>query len=206
MRRHATGCDRTRGLPNAVRQGQSPSGSNVKLNLPRMILCRKDNIDQVELKSLDQSGMCGTRETIQSPQESVMAQKISSRSPTELDARIGQLIRQRRLELNLRQEDLARSLGIVPHQLQKYETGENRITASRLIECAHALGVHVAWFYQSAEAGADGPEQGHQLSKDEEELLKIYRGLDTPTREQLISIAQLLPSSQRKIGTRTKRT
>jgi transcriptional regulator with XRE-family HTH domain len=132
--------------------------------------------------------------------------KISARAPTATDVHLGQLIRRRRLELNLRQEDVARVLNIVPHQLQKYETGENRITASRLIECARALGVHVAWFYQSVEPGGGHASNGVPLAHDEQELIEIYRDLSADSRMQLLSIARLLPSDRRKIGTRTKRT
>jgi transcriptional regulator with XRE-family HTH domain len=124
---------------------------------------------------------------------------------------IGQLIRQRRLNLNKRLEDLAAALNVTPHQLQKYETGENRIAASRLIDCARALGVHVAWFYQEAQIAGDPPtlarHVGEQsLTEDERELLDLYRSLSVETREKLMSIASLLPSDQRKSITKARRT
>jgi transcriptional regulator with XRE-family HTH domain len=143
-------------------------------------------------------------------QEAQIKKSISPRSPTAIDVQIGQLIRQRRLNLNKRLEDLAAALGITPHQLQKYETGENRIAASRLIDCARALGVHVVWFYQAAQMTGQPPAPGQggeqSLTKDEQRLLDLYRSLSVETREKLMSIASLLPSDQRKPITKARRT
>lgn len=114
----------------------------------------------------------------------------SARRPTALDHRIGQAIRERRQALNLRLEDLARALNIAPHQLQKYETGGNRIPASRLVECAHALEVPVAWFYRTAGAQKAPPTSG--LSSDETLLLETFRSLDTEARDHLLGLLRLL--------------
>jgi transcriptional regulator with XRE-family HTH domain len=137
------------------------------------------------------------------------AKRVSVRSTTEVDVRIGQLIRERRLSLGQRLDDLAGALRINPHQLQKYETGENRISASRLVDCARALGVHVAWFYQTAPTGDAGSTAGHGgqvLVNDEQALIDIYRTLAPEIRGQLLSMAKLLPREFRKTGTKTKRT
>jgi transcriptional regulator with XRE-family HTH domain len=138
----------------------------------------------------------------------VIVKKLSARTATELDFRIGQLIRQRRLALNMRQEDLAKELNIAPHQLQKYETAENRIAASRLLDCARVLRVPAAWFYQAA--SADVPDTGKQLSLSDEEqrLLHAYRLLTPEAQKQVAALAEMLPNSgESQIpGTRTKRT
>lgn len=47
----------------------------------------------------------------------------------------------------LSQEELAGRIGISFQQLQKYETGENRISAARLFRLAGALDVPITWFF-----------------------------------------------------------
>ena len=123
-------------------------------------------------------------------------QKASARQPTPLDRRIGALIRERRTVLKMRREDLSRLLGITPHQLQKYEVGENRIAASRLVECARALSVPVVWFYQGSRTGPRNSADADATAADgEDELVRCYRNLSPDARAQLIGIAKVMQTS-----------
>ena len=72
-----------------------------------------------------------------------------------LDAYIGARVRMRRLMLNMSQEVLSGQLGVTFQQVQKYEKGLNRISASRLFELAQALRVPVGYFYDGLDE-ADG--------------------------------------------------
>lgn len=63
------------------------------------------------------------------------------RSPNALDAAVGGRIAQRRSALGLSQSTLAQRLGVSAQQVQKYEAGSNRISASRLCAIAGVLGV-----------------------------------------------------------------
>jgi transcriptional regulator with XRE-family HTH domain len=65
----------------------------------------------------------------------------------ELDGWIGSRIRDRRRMLGLAQHELAEALGISHQQLQKYEAGKNRISASRLWWCADALDMPMDYFF-----------------------------------------------------------
>ena len=112
-----------------------------------------------------------------------------ARRPTDIDKWIGRLIRERRLTLKLRQDELAGALEITPHQLQKYETGINRITASRLVACAQLLKVHVSWFYQGR---GNVPPIPSQLSEEEQALLERFRALSGASRKTLFDIALVL--------------
>jgi transcriptional regulator with XRE-family HTH domain len=117
--------------------------------------------------------------------------RFNARQPTQIDTRIGQLIRSRRLELGMRQEQLAAKLQITPHQLKKYEDGENRISASRLVVCASALQVSVVYFYQFA----DRPPAmmfDSDLPPDERDLLQLYRSLSTTLRQHFLTFLKLL--------------
>ena len=64
----------------------------------------------------------------------------SARAPDAIiDAHIGQRIRRRRRQLGLTQHQLALACGVRFQQIQKYESGANRIAASRLWKIAHAM-------------------------------------------------------------------
>lgn len=69
------------------------------------------------------------------------------RSPDETDAFVGAHLAQRRQALGLTQMALARCLGISAQQIQKYEAGSNRISASRLHRIAVALGDHPGAYF-----------------------------------------------------------
>jgi len=66
-----------------------------------------------------------------------------------LEREIGQRIRQRRIELGLTQQDLADKLGLSYQQIQKYETGLNRISAGRLFLVAKELLTRLDYFFES---------------------------------------------------------
>ena len=68
------------------------------------------------------------------------------------DADVGRAIRTERKRLGITQETLAAELGISHQQLQRFETGDNRISAGKLWHCARALGVPVLRFYAEIEA------------------------------------------------------
>ena len=70
------------------------------------------------------------------------------RKSTSVDVHIGGRIRARRKALGVSQERLATSLGIAFQQLQKYEHGANRVSASKLYDVARALDVPIAYFFE----------------------------------------------------------
>jgi transcriptional regulator with XRE-family HTH domain len=74
------------------------------------------------------------------PRQKSLARKI--------DDQVGQKIRARRVEVGLTQQQLARILKLSYQQVQKYETGANRVSAGRLYEMANKLGVDVAYFFK----------------------------------------------------------
>lgn len=64
-----------------------------------------------------------------------------------MDRYVGARIRERRLFLGLNQANLAGKVGVKFQQMQKYETGFNRVSASRLWEIAIALRVRPEYFF-----------------------------------------------------------
>lgn len=65
-----------------------------------------------------------------------------------IDAYIGARVRLRRLMLGMSQESLGGQLSLTFQQIQKYEKGVNRISASRLYALARALSVPVNYFFE----------------------------------------------------------
>jgi transcriptional regulator with XRE-family HTH domain len=77
-----------------------------------------------------------------------------------IDAHVGERIRLRRTELGLTQEQLAAALEVSYQQIQKYETGANRVSAGRILEIARKLGVDVGYFFEGV---SDDDEPGSPL-------------------------------------------
>ena len=73
-----------------------------------------------------------------------------ARKTDDLDLLIGSRLRQRRILLAISQEELARRIGLSFQQLQKYEVGENRISAARLFKMSEMLAVPITWFFRPA--------------------------------------------------------
>jgi len=69
---------------------------------------------------------------------------------TEVDAHVGQRIRQRRTQLGLSQTALGQALGVTFQQVQKYEKGVNRVGSSRLAQIAEVLQVPIESFFEGA--------------------------------------------------------
>ena len=79
------------------------------------------------------------------------------RSPNPIDIHVGNRIRMRRMLINMSQEKLGDSLGLTFQQVQKYEKGSNRVSASRLYQMAQILGVTVQFFYDDLPASSAQP-------------------------------------------------
>ena len=72
----------------------------------------------------------------------------SQGNPNPIDVHVGSRVRLRRTLLGLSQEKVAAAVGVTFQQLQKYETGRDRISASRLYALAELLDVTIPFFYE----------------------------------------------------------
>lgn len=79
-----------------------------------------------------------------------MKQK-TAKAAHHVDVHVGKRIRYRRWMSGTAQQQLAEKVGIKFQQIQKYETGMNRVSASRLWDIAHALNVDVSFFFEGLE-------------------------------------------------------
>lgn len=70
------------------------------------------------------------------------------RQPTKIDRHVGKRLRARRQDQDVSQELLAEKLGVTFQQVQKYESGKNRMSAARLWDASRALAVPVGHFFE----------------------------------------------------------
>lgn len=79
-------------------------------------------------------------------------------SASEVDRLVGDRIRRRRILMGLTQDQLGESLGISYQQIQKYETGANRVSAGRLYLIASRLDVSPGWFFDPVKSDASSDD------------------------------------------------
>lgn len=80
--------------------------------------------------------------------------RIANEQPDPIDIHVGKRIAALRLERQLNQSQLGKALGLTFQQVQKYEKGTNRVSASKLYRTAEFLGVKVEYFFDGLE-GSD---------------------------------------------------
>ncbi len=85
--------------------------------------------------------------TEQSRKNKIARGRTSEGAPNPIDVYVGCRIRERRTFLKISQEEMGEILGISYQQIQKYEKGDNRISASRLWDLAQVLEVSVEYFF-----------------------------------------------------------
>ncbi|MEM9169292.1 MAG: helix-turn-helix transcriptional regulator [Pseudomonadota bacterium] len=122
-----------------------------------------------------------------------------------IDLYVGKRLRQRRRLLGMTQQKLADAVGIRFQQIQKYESGANRISASRLWTLAHALNVPVSHFFEGVEQvvfngagapasrGAEGgaPADAFQ-NKETIDLVRAFYNLGDEPRRRLLDLAKAM--------------
>ncbi|MCB9991778.1 MAG: helix-turn-helix domain-containing protein [Rhodospirillales bacterium] len=98
-----------------------------------------------------------------------MANSDKKGAPNPVDIHVGERLRARRTLEGLSQEKLAESVGITFQQVQKYERGTNRISASRLWQFSKILGVSIAYFFESYRDNKANPALAYGLADNEQE-------------------------------------
>ena len=109
----------------------------------------------------------------------------SERSAGQIDKRLGERIRARRLSIGVSQEMLAERMGVTFQQVQKYEKGINRIAASRLFALAAALEMSVSELLDGIASTRGKRDQNESLdaalsAPGAMELLKLYANIAAP--------------------------
>jgi transcriptional regulator with XRE-family HTH domain len=114
--------------------------------------------------------------------------------PDPIDVYVGTQIRTRRLLLGMNQEELAQRLGLTFQQVQKYESGANRVSASRLWEIAAILKMPIGYFFPMDQV-PDQPNE--QLQRPESiELIRFYYAIPDPRmRQQFFEMVKTVSAS-----------
>jgi transcriptional regulator with XRE-family HTH domain len=128
------------------------------------------------------------------------------------DIAVGRRIRQRRVNLGLSQTNLGNELGLSFQQIQKYENGSNRVSASALYQIARILRVPVGFFYEMMPQTA--PDGDHALDEsasarlayiatsEGEQAIDLFRQLSPATRKHLMGIMSQLAVLPREAAVR----
>jgi transcriptional regulator with XRE-family HTH domain len=103
-----------------------------------------------------------------------MPEPADSRLPNPVDLHVGARIRMRRRLQGVSQEKLAEALGLTFQQVQKYERGANRVSASKLYEIASTLNAPVAYFFEGLADPATATEEGLALLSSDEQSVHAF--------------------------------
>src|SRR5689334_14883518 len=95
------------------------------------------------------------------------------KNPSEVDTHVGKRIRLRRTALKMSQTQLGEHLGLTFQQVQKYESGSNRVSASRLMEISKALNVSVSYFFDDLQVIEGGGTTIDESIKFTPEICKL---------------------------------
>ena len=122
--------------------------------------------------------------------------------PNPIDVHVGKRIRMRRLFLGMNQETLANALGLTFQQVQKYEGGANRVSASRLAAMAEILGVPIEFFFKDLQVGETPPTAEEQAARERMEkpetieLVRLYYAIPDPrVRQQFLEMVKAAAKS-----------
>ncbi|MFA5538967.1 MAG: helix-turn-helix transcriptional regulator [Gemmobacter sp.] len=109
-----------------------------------------------------------------------------------VDAHVGKRIRHRRWMVGMTQQQLADKVGIKFQQIQKYETGMNRVSASRLYDIARTLDVSIGFFFEGLDVTEDTVGADILGDKEAMELVRAYYTIPEAQRRRLFELARVL--------------
>jgi len=120
-------------------------------------------------------------------------------SKHHVDVHVGQRMRHRRWMLGITQPQLAARVGITFQQIQKYEAGMNRVSASRLWDIAEAMEVDVTFFFEGLRGGESRRDEAvagaSAENREEVELLRSYNSIPVEQRKRLFDLARVLSAA-----------
>ena len=119
------------------------------------------------------------------------AAKQSRAQANAVDTHVGQRIRDKRNERGMSQTEVANALGVTFQQVQKYERGTNRVSASRLFDLSRILSVPVQYFFEGLNNQTTPIEKEddnviHLMKPDTVELVEAYYKIENPQVRRLI--------------------
>ncbi len=120
-----------------------------------------------------------------------MRRSVIEHGPHPVDLHVGGRLKQIRGLRGLSQTNLADSVGLTFQQIQKYENGANRISASRLWEFAERLNVPISFFYDGLDDARDNIEL--EVDRMALELVRALQSIkDDEVRRRLYELAKMV--------------
>lgn len=116
-----------------------------------------------------------------------------------VDRYVGARIRAERTQVGLTQSQLGAAVGVTFQQIQKYERGTNRVSASMLVRAAKALGVSVSCLFPEPEGVTDEQATaGIGAFKDGRLLAECFAAMSPEQRQLLVSVAREFAGKERR--------
>lgn len=124
-------------------------------------------------------------------------------APHSIDVLVGRRVAERRLALRYNQSDLGRALDLTFQQIQKYEKGTNRISASKLWLIAQFLGVDLAYFFEGLPTDGTAPaprsvEEGTAPTRHSVEISSRVVELPVPQQKLVLEVVRSMSPSARE--------
>lgn len=123
--------------------------------------------------------------------------------PLPVDIHVGRRVAERRMSLGHTQSDLGKALGITFQQVQKYERGSNRISASKLWMTAAFLGVGVEYFFSGLGqsmglAEPDGPSFDYDgpVSRHSMEIARLSQRLNAEQQRLVLGLIRQMKTGE----------
>lgn len=118
----------------------------------------------------------------------------SSEAEQAVDSHVGERVRLRRTLMGLSQEKLAERLGLTFQQVQKYERGANRISASKLWRLSEVLEVPVSFFFDGLREGEPAAPENH-LSREVLEHVRRYTAIPESERKSIRELTKAVAAA-----------
>ena len=122
---------------------------------------------------------------------------VGEHGPHPIDVHVGQRVRQRRVWNGLSQTELANRIDLTFQQLQKYEHGMNRISASKLWELSQILNAPVQWFFMEYTEGKPQTESFY-LKRETFELVRNFSMAPPEIQQRFLSFVKSIASASKK--------
>ena len=123
---------------------------------------------------------------------------VSEDGPRGIDVHVGQRVRQRRVLCGLSQTELANAMGLTFQQLQKYERGINRISASKLWQISQVLRVPVQWFFKEFSEPKEKEDkrlESFHMKRETLELVRNYVAVPADVQQKFLSLVKSIANS-----------
>ncbi len=102
-----------------------------------------------------------------------MRNPLKDEGPDPIDKYVGSRIKGKRTGLRISQGNLGNAIGVTFQQIQKYESGANRVGSSNLYKISRALGVDVSFFFEGVEAQLETEELTAATGMSDQPMIKL---------------------------------